>query len=647
MQKRGKFHPAIIPLLIGFLLILVALILVKPGLTGNAISIPPNNCNIENIKLVWESIFNETSNGITINCTIINNHISFTAYKIKAGQEAYSLTGGELDWGGILGLGNVTSLQAAYINFSKDYLNITNINLTEITDLSKIHLTNITKRSIQNTDYSQSEFIKFFRVIPENWQSSSMNNEPDYSFTNTTTSGNIIISNVGSVYKNYSINILLYSKSTISQSSSNCTPNWTATTINCSTQESGVTYYSDTNNCQNSSTRPANITTYCDYDHNGIIGSFTSFTDHNLDLTLLINGILPNSSQVYNSTKTIEFKEGNLTRIKFDYDFSNPLNLKNITIEKQSSDFDYGYIIVKGLGVNKILTMDRLSSLTNEICAVNKEILDIADISDNCNESGEYLLNCPGNNSFISCNITEGKYIISGLTHSAVKETFSLGSSSCTPNWTCSSWSLCSAGQQTRTCTDLNNCNNFPPLNNNPAESQTCLCIPQWDCSAFLPVECPKNQTQTRTCTDLNNCNSNQGKLPEKQTCTYTAKINFKIIIVIILVILALLATIVIAYFIMKNVNKAKSSKEDVIIAKPQIPPAQMPMNPYPMQKPLPPILPPSLPQPIINPNPQLPKQIPPQLQQNQTPPQNSQQQTLPDLPPQKDNTNQQNKDNP
>jgi len=35
--------------------------------------------------------------------------------------------------------------------------------------------------------------------------------------------------------------------------------------------------------------------------------------------------------------------------------------------------------------------------------------------------------------------------------------------SSCTSNWACSSWSTCSNNQQTRTCTDSNNCN--PPTN--------------------------------------------------------------------------------------------------------------------------------------------------------------------------------------
>ncbi len=42
----------------------------------------------------------------------------------------------------------------------------------------------------------------------------------------------------------------------------------------------------------------------------------------------------------------------------------------------------------------------------------------------------------------------------------------------CNPNWQCSSWSICSSsGEQTRTCSDSNNCG---VLTNKPLESQSC-----------------------------------------------------------------------------------------------------------------------------------------------------------------------------
>ncbi len=45
------------------------------------------------------------------------------------------------------------------------------------------------------------------------------------------------------------------------------------------------------------------------------------------------------------------------------------------------------------------------------------------------------------------------------------------GNGVCTTNWDCTSWSECISGQQTRTCTDLNNCGTIA---GKPSESQVC-----------------------------------------------------------------------------------------------------------------------------------------------------------------------------
>jgi len=47
--------------------------------------------------------------------------------------------------------------------------------------------------------------------------------------------------------------------------------------------------------------------------------------------------------------------------------------------------------------------------------------------------------------------------------------------SSCTPNWQCSDWSTCKNNQQTKTCTDANNCG---VLTDRPALSQSCIDVP-------------------------------------------------------------------------------------------------------------------------------------------------------------------------
>jgi len=142
----------------------------------------------------------------------------------------------------------------------------------------------------------------------------------------------------------------------------------------------------------------------------------------------------------------------------------------------------------------------------------------------------------------------------------------------CTPSWSCTPWSTCSASSaQTRTCLDTNACG---VTTDKPAESQSCTyvpstctsftysswsacqsnntrsrtvlmssplgclggspilsqsctyappvtgCTPYWSCTSW--PTCPASGLQTRTCTDTKACNVNTNKPIESQSCTYT-----------------------------------------------------------------------------------------------------------------------------
>jgi hypothetical protein len=66
------------------------------------------------------------------------------------------------------------------------------------------------------------------------------------------------------------------------------------------------------------------------------------------------------------------------------------------------------------------------------------------------------------------------------------------GDSTCTPVWTCSAWSACVNGVQTRTCTDTNNCGTTL---GRPALSQTCViseCTSTSNCQ--VPEVCYNSQ---------------------------------------------------------------------------------------------------------------------------------------------------------
>lgn len=85
----------------------------------------------------------------------------------------------------------------------------------------------------------------------------------------------------------------------------------------------------------------------------------------------------------------------------------------------------------------------------------------------------------------------------------------------CTPNWTCLSWSSCTNSKQTRTCYDQNYCG---LLTNKPAESQSCTvaCMPSWQYGSW--GQCVSGR-QTRSVTDSNNCNTTVDKPATSQVC--------------------------------------------------------------------------------------------------------------------------------
>jgi hypothetical protein len=86
----------------------------------------------------------------------------------------------------------------------------------------------------------------------------------------------------------------------------------------------------------------------------------------------------------------------------------------------------------------------------------------------------------------------------------------------CIETWSCTSWSACVGGTQTRTCKDLNNCGTVV---NRPTLTQTCtvVCTESWSCSAWSTCT---SGTQTRTCTDANKCGTTVNKPILSQNCT-------------------------------------------------------------------------------------------------------------------------------
>ena len=88
----------------------------------------------------------------------------------------------------------------------------------------------------------------------------------------------------------------------------------------------------------------------------------------------------------------------------------------------------------------------------------------------------------------------------STLTNSTTNST--TNSSTCTENWSCTDWTDCADGSQTRTCNDANSCGTTA---DEPSLSQTCTvaCTENWVCTDWSDCN---DGTKTRTCNDANSC---------------------------------------------------------------------------------------------------------------------------------------------
>ncbi|MHA1868356.1 MAG: putative metal-binding motif-containing protein [Candidatus Heimdallarchaeaceae archaeon] len=82
----------------------------------------------------------------------------------------------------------------------------------------------------------------------------------------------------------------------------------------------------------------------------------------------------------------------------------------------------------------------------------------------------------------------------------------------CKEAWSCSGWTSCIEGLQTRTCIDSNNCGTEK---NKPGEELICGCRPQWFCKPWSKCI---NGTQERFCLDAQECNNNTALDQKTQT---------------------------------------------------------------------------------------------------------------------------------
>jgi len=556
----------------------------------------PIDCSETNIKTFWDTVFETTLDGINVTTSNIGSILTcsnYYAYNTTQENETYFLAGHYVE--NVLATelriiaikGNFTSADLAILTG----IEVTDVNengdhmtLLENTINSASTSTLLIETPIASLSEAYTEFDSIFLL--ENVSAFEFDDTLKlYNFSlNVTNNSNYTEIN-GGIFSEHSFAHYSYIKTTsttVIQGA--CEPNWTASNTSCLSDDTYIQHFTDSNDCDDSTGMPNNNTFDCDFDTNGIIGDESSVDTDNVDLTIEIDGSDINLSDDYTGNGSVEIFDNGTSIVTFDYDFTTPLNLKDIEIEKQDSTDTLGYLIVNGIDAEKTFRIDKLDSNSNKVCVEDKSLSSINSISDDCDGNEEVLVDCPGTSGSFSCSVSGGFLIVSGLNHSAVIE-YSDGTTNvtppttCTADWTCTDWSPseCANGvTRNRICADQNSCN---ITIGKPVEVQTCssttTCTPDWDCSDWTPNECPESEKQTRSCTDSESCGSSSGKPPVSRSCNYDEGMSRSTkVILMIIMILALIGGGV-ALFLLKK-NKSGDKK----ISPPSTPPRSPPRTP-------------------------------------------------------------------
>lgn len=557
VKKENKFidKKIIITLIISLIVLCLLFFIFKTlFVTTKVIETPPTpkNCSNESIKKAWEFIFKGSSENITIkqysfysaNTTNYSEEQSelwnlffqkgcpqYYAYQIN-GTEFKAIMGTDMWF--LMDIKSIIALNGEYTpeeieRIIKELESSENKYLENSTELSmKEFLNNKTvKRNINSTQQAKEEFETVFNISSSNWTKEENiefegANITAFVFNENKTLENITIfgesidpmgtiEKAGMIMQNYSLNIYIYidiSFITSLKELEKYFGNWTSP-INTSLQNITI----EINNSK-----------------------------------LKIAQELELFSESRSEVQKVEIKQNNETIIETEINFTkeDDFDWTKIILKKQDLNSTQGYTIINGLNYTKNITIDKLDSESKYVCIKDKEISSIEEISKECNGANEYLIECTGNTinntTNFTCKISGSKFIVTGLMHSGVVEIIPTPEP-CIQNWQCDEWSDYEKECGYRTCIDLNDCGN---VTGKPAEYQECpICIPDWNCTKFLPEKCPKNETKTRVCVDINNCGKEEEIPSLSQKCE--RKNNWIWVIIIISLLIGFVLTIIIA----------------------------------------------------------------------------------------------------
>jgi hypothetical protein len=136
-----------------------------------------------------------------------------------------------------------------------------------------------------------------------------------------------------------------------------------------------------------------------------------------------------NLVQQFNGTHVVNCTNGTQPLLWLTYDFSKgtTLSMAAITLQRQANG-SAGWTRVKGVGVQenhtKALTVQDLNASISTVCIKDTEAATVADISSNCTQLDEHMVNCDGSLHYgnFTCRDMGSFYEVLGLSHSAVGE---------------------------------------------------------------------------------------------------------------------------------------------------------------------------------------------------------------------------------
>ena len=538
--------------LILVLLIILFIIFKNLVITTKVIEKPytPENCSNESIRKVWELIFRGSSENLTIinapqenqtelgginysesdleldidseifnlgNCPVYSVYqVNGTNLKIMMGMDFWFF----MDMKMVYAI-NGNFEQEAIENITSSLRNSsqTDINIYSITLMPLEENSSVLSRNIFNNEGAKSQFESVFKIDSQNWTNEFSEIEDTnltlYDFIEDEEMENITVfgesinplgerMKSGMVFGNSSLDIYIYTEASIF----------------------GILKTLEKQ-----------------------FGNWTSPINTSLrNITININNSKLELLKDYEDFQKVEIKENSQTIIETEINFTEDFDWTKITLKKQDINSTKGYVIINGLNYTKNITIDRLDNESKSVCIKDEEINSIEEISPDCELIDEYILECPGNisnNIFnLTCKIYGNKFVVTGLKHSAILEILP-PEEPCIQNWECGEWTEYPRECGYRNCTDTFECGN---ITGKPIEYMECpiICIPDWECTTFLPEKCPKEERRTRTCTDLNECNKDDGKPSLTQSCERKNNLIWIIIGISVLIII-LLVTIILS----------------------------------------------------------------------------------------------------